>query len=186
MKNDKILKTFYLTLSLDEVDVLLVLDKEPYEDLLEFDQENQKVKFVEGKERKPQLEPFRTEVDYFDHQLYFLTFLQLLFNIISKHGQNLPAMLNLSMDPLSTSFVPCKTCAKRDLFQPYFKRCRHNPACKLDGKKHRENCGCQNFTSPSLTYSKIGDIKYNYVYLGVQKIILFHELGLALHLQWNY
>ena len=148
---------FLLNLPKDEADVLLVLEKKPYEDFLEFEQENQKIKFVVGKPRKPQLEPFRDEANYFNHQLYFFTFMQLIFNIISSQGQNLPSKLKLSMNPLSTFFVPCKTCMKRELFQPYPKRCRHHPGCKLDGKKHREDCGCQNFTSPSLTYSKIGN-----------------------------
>ena len=147
---------------LDEADVLLALDKEPYENLLEFDQENQKVKFVESKPRKDHpLEPFRTQNNDFDHQLYFFTFFQLIFKIISNLGRRLPEMLNLSMDPLTTDFVPCQTCMNRDRFQPFFRRCHHRPGCK----KHRnaEDCGCDFFTSPSLTYSKIGNIQ------GVQK-----------------
>ena len=140
---------------LDEADVLLVLEKEPYENLLEFDQENQKVKFVERKPRKDHpLEPFRTPENNFDHKFYFFTFVQIIYNIISNMGSMLPEMLNLTMDPLTTDFVPCTTCINTDRFQPYFKRCRHRPGCKKHGKA--EECDCDVFTSPSLTYSKIG------------------------------
>ena len=143
---------------LDEADVLLVLDREPYEHLLEFDQENQKVKFVEKEPRKDHpLEPFRTKDNNFDHQMYFFTFVKLFYKIISNLGSKLPVMLNLSMDPLTTDFVPCQACMNTDLIEPYFERCRHNPGCKLIDGKHREDCDCSSFTSPSLTYSKIGN-----------------------------
>ena len=69
-------------------------------------------------------------------------------------GSILPEMLNLTMDPLTTDFVPCTTCVNLDRFEPYFKRCRHCPGCKKHEKA--EDCDCDVFTSPSLTYSKIG------------------------------
>ena len=78
-----------------------------------------------------------------------------LFSVIDKYGNQLPK--NLSMDPLTTNFVPCQTYKSNELIKPFNKRCHHRNDCKItsDGN-HQTNCGCTNFTSPSLTYSKIG------------------------------
>ena len=136
---------------------MLVLEKEKYEEYLEYDQEKQQIKFVEDKGRMEELEPFRTEDNIFDIQKYFFTFMELIFTVICTLDRNLLSKLNLSMDPLTTNFTPCKTCMGREFFKPYAKRCHHKPGCPLTpDNKHREDCGCKNYTSPSLTYSKIG------------------------------
>ena len=72
-----------------------------------------------------------------------------LFSVIDKYGNQLPK--NLSMDPLTTNFVPCQTCKSNELIKPFNKRCHHRNDCKItsDGN-HQTNCGCTNFTSPSL------------------------------------
>ena len=138
----------------DEADCLLVLDKK-YGEYLEFKSESQTINFVEGKEKQKELEPYRTGNNQFDHQLYFMNFMKALYSAIDKFGSQLPK--NLSMDPLSTNFDPCQACMSTEFIKPVFKRCHHRPDCKItnDGK-HQANCDCKVFTSPSLTYSKIG------------------------------
>ena len=81
--------------------------------------------------------------------------MEALFAVIDKYGSHLPK--NLSMDPLTTKFDPCQTCISNEFIKPLYKRCHHRPDCNLtsDGK-HQTNCSCKIFTSPSLTYSKIG------------------------------
>ena len=138
----------------DEADCLLVLDKK-YGEYLEFKPESQTINFVEGKEKQKDLEPYRKSNNEFDHQLYFMNFMEALFAVIVEYGNQLPE--NLSMDPLTTNFDPCQTCKSNEFIKPVYKRCHHRPDCELDSDgKHQTNCGCQVFTSPSLTYSKIG------------------------------
>ena len=70
-------------------------------------------------------------------------------------------ILELEQDPtwrdifsLSTSFTPCTRCMDTDRVEPECRRCRHDPTCT----SHDDSCGCQVFTSPSLTRSKIGAV----------------------------
>ena len=66
---------------------MLVLEKEKYEEYLEYDQEKQQIKFVEEKERMEELEPFRTEENIFDTQKYFFTFMEQQLSIPhAKHA----------------------------------------------------------------------------------------------------
>ena len=84
-----------------------------------------------------------------------MKFMEALFAVIVEYGNQLPE--NLSMDPLTTNFDPCETCSSKEFIKPIYKRCHHRPDCQLttDGK-HQTDCDCKIFTSPSLTYSKIG------------------------------
>ena len=86
----------------------------------------------------------------FDCRKYFFTFMNTIFGILSVRGLTLPADLNLSMDPLSTVFEPCDICMNKDLIKPQPKRCRHRKGCS------HQDCDCKQFTSPCLTFSKVG------------------------------
>ena len=77
------------------------------------------------------------------------------------------------MLPLTTNYEPCLRCmVTNDTGRPQTRRCRHLADCKphkeglpecLDGCEdlcqlfsHKRTCACQEFTSPSLTITKIG------------------------------
>ena len=60
-----------------EADCLLVLDKK-YGEYLEFEPKSQTINFVRGKEKQTDLEPYRTGNNRFDHQLYFMKFMEAL------------------------------------------------------------------------------------------------------------
>ena len=65
---------------LDEADCLLVLDKKKnFEEYLEFDEENQKIQFIENKPKNKDLEPFRMENSCFNSKKYFMSFLTIKY-----------------------------------------------------------------------------------------------------------
>ena len=137
---------------LDEADCLLVLDKEKnFEEYLEFDEESQSIKFITDKPRNDDLEPFRMENCYFNSKKYFMTFLSSMFTVLASCGQQLPADLKLSMDPLVTTYDPCERCMSEEYERPQCRRCKHKRGCN-----HENNCGCTEFTSPCMTWTKVG------------------------------
>ena len=144
---------------LDEADCLLLL-KRKYNEYLFFNEESQEIQFVdtvlpestdEELRDLKDLEPFRTEENTFDSKAYFMTFLSTIFSVLSVQGEELPSRLGLSMAPLKTSYVPCKRCMTMDNQGAHTKRCFHDIGCD-----HRENCGCTNYTSPCISYTKVG------------------------------
>ena len=78
------------------------------------------------------------------------------------------------MLPLTTSFELCLRCMEmKDTGRPQARRCRHRPDCQphhkegkpecLDGCadlchlfSHKRTCDCEEYTTPSLTMTKIG------------------------------
>ena len=78
-----------------------------------------------------------------------------------------------TMEPPTTSYEPCLRCMlTTETGRPQARRCRHRPDCEphrdgvsecLNGCKdicesfsHERTCNCQEYTSPSLTITKIG------------------------------
>jgi len=169
---------------IDETDVLLAMDKK-YEKYFEFDPKQHKLrvkkKDYQYDERKKEwvgvdlelpeeLRPFVTEegtknwkeweiihyYGYFDSTKYFITFMEQFYNTIESGTLTLPKGLQLS-----TKFVPCEVCKNEDFKTPVYVRCRHDPGCEEHAKKkddpsYKESCQCRNFTSPCLSWSKIG------------------------------
>ena len=89
-----------------------------------------------------------------DTDKYFFNFIESFHKIIKS--VNLPDGLKLS-----TEFVPCEVCQIQDHAISQNIRCHHNHDCedhrkKLEDINHKESCNCRNFTSPCITYSKIG------------------------------
>ena len=132
---------------LDEADCLLL--KKKYEENLYFDEESQRIKFW-NKNTVEDLEPFRTDDNTFDSKKYFFTFLSSIYSVLSVQGEEIPAKLNLSMDPMRTKYVPCKRCMTMDYQGAHTKRCFHKPGCD-----HRDNCGCDQYTSPCISFTKV-------------------------------
>ena len=91
-----------------------------------------------------------------DTEKYFFNFIEQFYTVVSSGSVKLPEGLKLSTD-----FPPCEVCKIEDNIITQYVRCYHNPDCedhkkKLDDPNHVESCDCKNFTSPCITYSKIG------------------------------
>ena len=76
-----------------------------------------------------------------------------------------------SMEPPTTSYEPCLRCMlTTETGRPQARRCRHRPdcephrdgvaeclnGCRCESFSHERPCNCQEYTSPSLTITKIG------------------------------
>ena len=157
---------------IDETDVALIFSAEKireFKNHLEFDPKLQKfkVKKIDDTgmriELPDELKPFVTahggqieELKYhgfFDMTKYFITFIEQFYNIINSGTLNLPTGMILS-----TKFVPCKSCKNENDLNV---RCRHKPGCKEHALKkndpgYHESCRCRIFTSPCLTWTKVG------------------------------
>ena len=126
-----------------------MLLKNMYEKHLYFEEKSQKIKFID-KNTVEDLEPFRADDNTFDSKKYFFTFLSSIYSVLFSQGEAIPAKLNLSMDPMRTNYVPCKRCMTMDNQGAHTKRCFHNIGCN-----HRKNCGCTNYTSPCISFTKV-------------------------------
>merc|ERR1719234_983823 len=106
----------------------------------------------------------------FKPEQYFLDFVASVHSIIS----NLVLPLSeFSMCHLSTSFQPCTKCMTTGLRGLQVMRCQHKSNCEQHKRcmceepskcKCMDECGCREYASPSLTWSKV---------------------GVVLHLQWR-
>ena len=81
---------------------------------------------------------YKDEKNNFDAKKYFRKFLTLVYEIILDLEKNWPPIPGMTMKKLSVHYVPC--CFKEEFKKPEVKRCHH-----------------QDFTTPSLTRSKIGN-----------------------------
>ena len=78
-----------------------------------------------------------------------------------------------TMEPPTTSYEPCLRCMlTTETGRPQARRCRHRPDCephrdgvaeclngctdRCESFSHERTCNCQEYTSPSLTITKIG------------------------------
>ena len=110
-----------------------------------------------------ELNPFVSDVtaddEYYGHidtNKYFFTFMEEFHKIIQSGRLELPRGLSLS-----TQFSPCRVCRNTDYTIAQDVRCRHEPGCqehlrRLADPECMEKCDCRNYTSPCLSYSKIG------------------------------
>ena len=86
----------------------------------------------------------------------FCIFCEVIPQVVESEKLELPKGLHLS-----TKFVPCEVCKKEVLDTPVYVRCRHDPGCEEHAKKkddpgYTEMYTCKNYSSPCLTWSKIG------------------------------
>ena len=110
-------------------------------------------------ELKPFVSTDTADEEYFGHidtNKYFFTFMEEFYKIVNSGTLKLPNGLSLS-----TKFSPCGVCRNTDYTIAQDVRCKHEPGCQehlrtLDDKEYKEKCDCRNYTSPCLSYSKIG------------------------------
>ena len=130
---------------------------EKYEkDLFRFDAINQQIVKEDDAILPPELETFVDKNGVFQCTKYCLTFMQEVHRVITEDLVPLPPGLKLT-----TNFNPCTVCQIEDDFPFQFVRCKHVKDCEEHAKTkankdYKEQCQCQEFTSPSLSFSKIG------------------------------
>ena len=167
--------------AIDECDLYLMLSEhlqEIFKKALEFDRQNQKILIRKGyfDERgqwtridlPEELHPFLSQekipeeykdlyFGFFDTPKYFMTFIKEFYNVVRENPE-IPGITGLRM---KTDFVPCQVCKNTENVVTTFIRCRHKPDCeehkqKEENPNYQEKCQCREFTSPAISYSKIG------------------------------
>ena len=70
-----------------------------------------------------------------------------------------------SMFPLNMHYSPCVHCMDMTNKEPQPKRCHHNKGCTIHASNQCDDsedcpfeCNCKNFTTPSISWSKIGAV----------------------------
>ena len=150
----------------DEADICLTLNKE-LKQFMVFDDENQLLKRDPSKPMTFQgINRYFDQDNTFNSHQFYHDFLETLHSIVST--LELPP--SLSMLPLTTSYTPCTRCMTTETTgAPQTRRCRHRPDCEEHRRcqcqdttsceeECQHKCQCQEFTSPSLTWSKIGGV----------------------------
>ena len=127
-----------------------------------FDDETQQI--VAVKEDIPKALKDFMDGKIFNTTKYFRTFVEEMSKVIDSGSINLPEGLTR----LSTDYTPCEVCKSDDNVIPEYVRCRHEPDCedhkkRLEDPNHQESCECSIFTSPCITWTKIGaEIKMSF------------------------
>ena len=132
------------------------MNKKYDKELFVFDSENQQIQKDDGVILPSELEPFVDSNGVFLCTKYCLTFMEEVHRVISEGLVPLPKGLKLT-----TNFHPCSVCKIEDDFPFQFVRCKHVKDCEEHAKtkadpKYKEQCQCKVYTSPCLTFSKIG------------------------------
>ena len=146
---------------IDEVDVALIMNQKYDKEYFVFDEKKQKVKINAPKyqhrsELPNELAQFVLEDGTFDCTTYFRVFVEEIKKVIEDKSVEFPEELSLSV-----SFTPCGVCISNEDIVPQYVRCKHKPDCEEHKKTklnrdYKEQCNCEVYNLPSLTYSKIG------------------------------
>ena len=133
------------------------------ENNFEFDSKNQKIILAQSpfswlykRSKLPEsIEEF-TENGKFNTTKYFNTFVEEMLEAVESGKIKLPEGLRLS-----TEYIPCEICRSHEDIIPQDVRCRHEPNCqdhkkRKDDPDHKETCNCRVFSSPSISFTKIG------------------------------
>lgn len=153
----------------DEVDVHLSLNKD-FKKFSYFDAKQMVLKRDPSRAENPEdCDKYFDKNNFLKPDLYFHDFVASVHSIIST--LELPE--DLTMLPLTTSFTPCTRCMTTKHKGLQVMRCRHKADCEQHKRcrceepskcKCLDECGCREYASPSLTWSKV---------------------GVVLHLQWR-
>ena len=166
--------------AIDECDLYLMLSeklRELMKTIFEFDREEQKIKVRKGyyKDRNwielelpGELKPFICQQNqglsselyygYFNTPKYFMTFVTEFYNVIRENPE-IPGIEGLK---LTTDYIPCDVCKNTENVVTTYIRCRHRHDCydhhvlKKQNPSFIESCNCKEFSTPSLSWSKIG------------------------------
>merc|ERR1711971_1023971 len=160
----------------NEVDVHISLNR-VLKNWFYFDQDNQQLRASQNLEGE-HIGRYVSKERVFDCKKFSLDFMECLesalckvdlsqgFRIGDKHNK-------FTMEPPTTSYEPCLRCMlTTETGRPQAQRCRHRPDCephrdgvaeclngctyRCESFSHERTCNCQEYTSPSLTITKIG------------------------------
>ena len=118
-----------------------------------FDEDNQNI-VVTSTSLPLKFSKFVDENGTFNSKKYFLTFIVGMYRAVEKAERGeikLPPGLKLS-----TKFHPCEVCVNMENVRPQYVRCKHKPDCQDHHEGLNIECDCREYTSPSITFSKIG------------------------------
>ena len=146
--------------AIDEADMMLIGNSR-LKEYFWFDDDNQEIKATwkynvrEDEEECSDLDEF-IEDGKLSITKYFNTFLEGMQKGIDSGKADLPKGLKLS-----NKYTPCEICRDHEDVIPQDVRCRHKPNCKdhkkkKDNPQHKESCNCRVFTSPCMSFTKIG------------------------------
>ena len=77
----------------------------------------------------------------------------LIHTILTEMEKRWPLELgDVELDNFTTKYIPCVKCMNTDMTWTQVFRCRHTTECQ-----HLEEDDCQQFTTPSVSISKIGN-----------------------------
>ena len=153
----------------DEIDLHLSL-KENFKQFSFFDVKQNVLRRDPSRAENPEdCDKYFDENNFLKPDLYFHDFVASVHAIIST----LVLPRSFTMLPLTTYFMPCTRCMTRKHKGLQVMRCWHKADCEQHKRCRCEEpskcecldeCGCREYTSPSLTWSKV---------------------GVVLHLQWR-
>ena len=162
---------------LNELDVHISLNK-VLRNKFYFDTEAQKLKATENLREVDHMQKYVNKEGIFKPECFFLDFIECMEYAISKSDLSQGFRIgdkhhNFTMMPLTLDYTPCLRCIDVDEHQPEARRCRHRVDCAAHHQKglpecqngclgicnffsHQRTCSCKEFTSPSVSISKIG------------------------------
>ena len=139
---------------------MLSFSKEKVAKYFRFDEDSHTVQIIG--DAPPEILKYSDESNNFDVKKLYENFLQCVYRAVSEMSKN-PSEENF--ETLSIDWIPCTfrgkdrindkllDCMKTTFTRPEPIRCYHREGCD-----HQEGCGCHNYTSPSVTRSKIGKL----------------------------
>ena len=169
----------------NEVDVHISLNKVLKEKFF-FDQESQQLRANEKIVVNDHIRQYVSDDGVFDCKKYAVGFMECIEEAVNSvdlsqgfevkvkgHTCGMKRKHMFTMEPLSTSYVPCLRCMlTTETGRPQARRCRHRPDCEphkhgvaecrnscsgiCESFSHERTCDCQEYTSPCLTFTKIG------------------------------
>merc|ERR1719234_176112 len=161
----------------NEVDVHISLNK-ILKSKFYFDPINQQLKANEHLVEGDHIKKYVSDQGIFDCKKYTFDFMECLEEALNKVDISQGFKIGdkqhkFTMEPPTTSYEPCLRCMlTTETGRPQARRCRHRPDCephndgwteclkgckdKCESFSHERTCNCQEYTSPSLTITKIG------------------------------
>jgi hypothetical protein len=151
-----------------------------------FDQESQQLRANEKIVVNDHIRQYVSDDGVFDCKKYAVGFMECIEEAVNSvdlsqgfevkvkgHTCGMKRKHMFTMEPLSTSYVPCLRCMlTTETGRPQARRCRHRPDCEphkhgvaecrnscsgiCESFSHERTCDCQEYTSPCLTFTKIG------------------------------
>ena len=133
------------------MDVTLMLE-DKISRYLYFREDDHQVKIINLPDGHP-LTAYKDDNDCLDLKKYSERYFILIHTILTEMEKRWPLELeDVELDNFTTKYIPCVKCMNTDMTWTQVFRCRHTTECQ-----HLEEDDCQQFTTPSVSISKIGN-----------------------------